>query len=71
MAPFRDWIPEGEDLGGQGRGFRDFVPTPEPVKTPEPVVPELVVPETVEPVVEPELPSAVDDILNPRKKGTK
>lgn len=32
---FRDFIPAGEDLGGQGSGFTDFVPTPDvqPVET--------------------------------------
>jgi len=27
----RDFIPEGEDAGGLGSGFRDFVPAKEPV----------------------------------------
>lgn len=30
MADYRDFIPEGEDLGGLGSGFKDFVPAPEP-----------------------------------------
>lgn len=28
-AIFRDFIPEGEDPGAVGSGYRDFVPTPE------------------------------------------
>jgi len=31
-TPFRDFIPEGENAGALGSGFRDFVPTPEPKK---------------------------------------
>ena len=26
-TPFRDFIPEGEETGGQGKGFTDFVPS--------------------------------------------
>lgn len=29
---FRDWIPEGEEVNAQGKGFKDFVPVPEPKK---------------------------------------
>lgn len=71
MAPFRDWIPEGEDVGGQGRGFRDFVPAPEPVETPEPVIPEIVISEPEAKPVEAETSTAVDDLLNPRRKDKK
>lgn len=45
---FRDFIPEGEDTGALGKGFRDFVPPvvpqvheepkEEPIITPEPIV---------------------------------
>lgn len=39
MAPFRDFIPEGEDTGAQGKGYDDFVPPKVPeIVTPEPVV---------------------------------
>lgn len=26
---YRDYIPEGESVGAEGKGFTDFVPTPE------------------------------------------
>ena len=58
MGMFKDFIPEGEDVGGQGRGFVDFVPDPKPVfhqveeETP-------VQPEQPEPTTE------------PKKKGVK
>lgn len=29
-STFRDFIPDGEDLGGLGNGFTDFVPTKKP-----------------------------------------
>lgn len=29
MGTIRDFIPEGEDTGAQGSGFKDFVPSPE------------------------------------------
>lgn len=32
----RDFIPEGDDPGALGSGFKDFVPTPEVVETPAP-----------------------------------
>ena len=47
---FKDFIPEGEDQGGQGKGFRDFVPPVEPKPAEEPVI----VPE--EPVAPVEVP---------------
>lgn len=32
-VPMPDFIPEGQDTGGYGRGgFRDWIPAPEPVK---------------------------------------
>lgn len=34
-SPFRDFIPEGEDVGGAGSGFKDFIPEREPEKQPE------------------------------------
>jgi hypothetical protein len=35
MAPFKDFIPDGEDIGAQEKGYQDFVPPKEPVaKTP-------------------------------------
>lgn len=34
-TPFRDFIPAGEELNAQGDGFKDFVPTPQPVFHPE------------------------------------
>jgi hypothetical protein len=53
---FKDYIPAGEDQGGQGKGFVDYVPKAEPVFHPEekPVEPvQPVIPEPVkEPVVE-------------------
>lgn len=40
--PYLDFIPEGQDLGGQGDGgFKDFVPSPKAV--PVSTKPELVV----------------------------
>lgn len=34
MAIFRDFIPEGEDTGALGNGFKDFVPPKKPVFAP-------------------------------------
>lgn len=47
---FKDFIPEGEEQGAQGHGFKDFVPPvePKPVVEETPVVPEPVVEEPVE-----------------------
>lgn len=36
MAVFKDFIPAGEDLGGLGNGFVDFVPEPKPQFRPVP-----------------------------------
>ena len=47
---FRDFIPEGEDVGAQGSGFVDFVPAPEPKLHREEVVEEAVVVEEEKPI---------------------
>ncbi len=50
----RDFIPEGEDPGALGSGFRDFVPAKEVAETPTEVSEE----EATEEVVESEEPIA-------------
>ena len=35
---FRDFIPEGNNLGAVGNGFKDFVPTPDHVEEVKPIV---------------------------------
>ncbi len=48
-STFRDFIPEGEDPGALGSGFKDFVPAPEVTEQ----MVETLVPEVdEEPVVE-------------------
>ena len=55
MGMFKDFIPKGENLGGQGSGFKDFVPDPKPVAV------------TVDPIVLPDLDEVV--VEKPKKKG--
>jgi len=59
MAPFIDYIPDGQTQGAQGKGFIDFVPDSEPVLHEE-------VKEEV--VSEPETSVSVEE---PKKKGKK
>lgn len=51
MAPFIDFIPDGQAVGAQGKGFVDFVPDAKPVLHEEPKEEVVSVPEPV--VVEP------------------
>jgi hypothetical protein len=46
---FKDWIPDGEETGGTGSTFRDFVPDAKPEFHPEIPAEE---PKPAEPVIE-------------------
>lgn len=60
MPVHKDFIPEGEDPGGQGDGFRDYVPTPEPQITEEAP--------TVEKSPEPLKPEVEEEVIEEKKK---